>query len=512
MTVDARLLRMFTHLLIGALLLLSQTNAQASERFSWNPPDHTVDVARPSCEGVDALKINTVEQLRFLSDSRYRVFCIEPGDYRSAGVQEIESVSGSSSSPRVIRLLGNSLVEPSAFAQAPLQLTPRLPPLYFRDSRHWVLDRLAFIDIDQKESTFPLRFFASSDIVLNSLRVQGNRLGIEFHHLSHDIVLQNSLIGDMDMDPVKGNDAVCVAFEGRYTDKGQDVEPVAIHDIKVVANEIYNCNDGVQLIWNEDAEHWPDFAGTLIAANDIYIDERRLTDCKGKLEPKGACACTENAVDIKAGSKSAAQPVVIRHNRFYGWRKTDSICNKQAQSWGTAISVHFVAAQNLRIEQNLFWNVVSGVSITKKTRDVEVLDNLFHTVPKAGPGNGVAIISYDTVSGVNISRNKVVQAHGWLSLLSTDTNLSCNVVNQSGPAIGVLSADSFAADNSYYQHTTPRFSSTGDVEVSLATQSADQTLCTELRPLTGKTPVCLTAAISTSQSPHACGGGYWSQH
>lgn len=476
----------------------------------WNPPDHTVAVDHPSCDASDAVLIDTPAKLGLLADRRYRVFCIAPGDYRSAGVQNIDAVSGNAFSPRVIQMLGSDEITPAAFAQTPVEELALLPPLYFRDSHHWILDRLAFIDIDSAEGTYPLRFFASSNMVLNRLRVEANRHGIEFHHLSHDIVLQNSLIGDMDMDFERGNDAVCVAFEGRYTDKGQDSESSVIHNIRVVANEIYNCNDGVQLIWNEGSKHQPDFSGTLIAANDIYVDERRLTDCKGNLDPKGPCACTENAVDIKAGAKSSSRPVVIRHNRFYGWRKTDSICNRDARSWGTAISVHLSAAQNIRIEQNIFWDVVSGVSLTKKAHRIEVLDNLFHTVPKTGPGNGIAIVSYEQVAEVNIARNRIFKAHKWLSLLSKQTTLSCNIVNLSGEAIGKLSDGSVADRNSYYQHPKPRFKSSSDVRKEHYLMANDTELCTTIYPLSGARELCLLQAASTTESEHACGSGYWS--
>ncbi|MGB0865574.1 MAG: hypothetical protein ACPGSC_03650 [Granulosicoccaceae bacterium] len=482
--------------------------AASAERLNWQPPDHTVAVDLPDCDARDAVLIDSPAKLGLLSDRRFRIFCLAPGDYRSAGVQEITAVSGRAMAPRVIRLLGDEL-SPAAVAQAPLSQLAMLPPLYFRDTRHWVLDSLAFIDIDTPAGTFPLRFFASRDIVMNRLRVQGNRHGIEFHHKSRDITLQNSLIGDMDIDQDKGNDAVCVAFEGRYTDRGKDVEPSIIHNVRVVANEIYNCNDGVQLIWNHDARHWPDFAGTLIAANDIYIDKRRLTNCAGGLDEKGECACTENAIDLKAGSYSTTEPVVVRHNRFYGWRRTDSKCNPDANSWGTAISVHFKAAQNIRIEQNLFWDVVSGVSIVRDAKDIAIVDNLFHTVPKAGTGNGIAIVSYDTVKDVEISRNRVVQAHRWLSVLSKNTTLSCNIVSLSGQAMGKLGAGAAIDRNSYYEQPKPLFKSTGDKMAEHHLAAKDTELCTLIQPLSGSSQLCLPHAASTVQSEHACGGGYW---
>lgn len=491
-------------------MLIIAAPAFATDQLDWNPPDHTVAIDLPDCEARDAVLIDTPAKLSLLSDRRYRVFCIAPGDYRSAGAQKIEAVSGNTFAPRVIQMLGPIDPAAAAIAQTPLEDLALLPPLYFRDSHHWVLDRLAFINIDTVKGAFPLRFFASSNIVLNRLRVEQNRHGIEFHHRSHSITLQNSLIGDMDMDFENGNDAVCVAIEGRYTDKGKDAESAVIHDIRVVANEIYNCNDGVQLIWNEDAKHWPDFSGALIAANDIYIDERRLTDCNGNLNENGGCACTENAIDIKAGAKSSSRPVVIRHNRLYGWRKTDSLCNEDAQSWGTAISVHYAAAQHIRIEENLFWNVVSGVSLTKDAHNIAVINNLFHTVPKAGKGNGIAIVAYKKVSGISIERNRIVKAHKWLSLLSQQTTVSCNVVNLSGEAMGRLDSGSSVDRNSYYQHPEPLFKSGGDVRKEHYLQANDTELCTTIRPLSGASELCLPQAASTAKSEHACGGGYWS--
>ncbi len=484
-------------------------SAQAQPRMDWQPLLPTVAVELPSCEAADALIIRHPRQLRWLHSQRYRVFCFAPGDYRSAGAQRLTAISGSDGRPRVLRLLGDELASPSAFAQAPAAELALLPPLYFRDSQHWVLSQLAFVNIDTRAGTFPLRFFNSNHVLMDSLRVQGNRHGIEFHHGSHHITLQHSLIGDMDMDKRRGNDAVCVAFEGRRTDRGLDAEAPVIRDIHVLANEIYNCNDGVQLIWNKGHQYKPDFSGTLIAGNDIYIDQNRLSNCKGKLDPAGDCACTENAIDIKAGAERASDPVVIRHNRFYGWRKTDSSCNPDADSWGTAISVHYEAAKHLLIEKNLFWNVVSGVSLTHEASDVAVVDNLFYNVPKAGPGNGIAIVSYDGVDGVEIARNRVVEANNWLSLKSKNTSLSCNIISQSGPAVGAFDGAGSAQRNSYYQHGERRFKARDDVQLPHRLAAEDVDMCFTLRPLSGARELCLPRAASSPKSPHACGSGYW---
>lgn len=501
-------IKLFSVVLLAAALLAPPLSAAPSAPLTWQPPALAEAVELPDCDAEGAVIIDSPSELALLADPRYRVLCVAPGDYRSAGVQHIEAVSGRPGAPRVLRLL-TAPRPPAQAMRAPLSQQALMPPLVFRDVSHWLLDGLAFIDIDAPTGTYPLRFFASSDLLLNRLRVEGNRHGIEFHHRSHDITLQNSLIGDMDMDSARGNDAVCVAFEGRYTDKGQDAESAVVRNVRVLANEIYNCNDGVQLIWNRDAQHQPDFSGTLIAGNDIYIDARRLTDCKGRLDPDGDCACTENAIDLKAGALSPSDPVVIRHNRFYGWRKTDTACNPGARSWGSAISVHFKAAQHIRIEQNLFWDVASGVALTHHAAQIVVADNLFHTVPARGGGNGVAIVSYEDVDAVEITGNRIVGAHKWLSLLSTRTHLSCNVISESGAAMGQLLDDSQAERNSYYGLASPRFTSVDDRFSDSYLDAGDGALCTTVRPLSRARRLCLERAVSSRDSEHACGGGYW---
>ncbi len=494
-------------LLLGLSSVLTQ--AAAETRVDWQPPEHGVAVELPSCQAADAFIVRHPYQLRMLRSTRYRVFCIAPGDYRSAGEQELFALSGRAGAPRVIRLLDAPSLSRRAFAQAPEEQLALLPPLHFRESHHWLLSQLAFVDIDTRKGSFPLRFFNSSHVVMDNLRVQRNRHGIEFHHLSHDIVLQHSLIGDMDMDAKHGNDAVCVALEGRRTDRGLDAETPVIRNIRIVHNEIYNCNDGVQLIWNKGHRHQPDFAGTLIAGNDIYIDAARRSNCNGQLDPKGDCACTENAVDIKAGSPRADQPVVIRHNRFYGWRNTDSRCNPDADSWGTAISVHYEAAQHLRIEENIFWDVVSGVALTHDSHHITVANNLFYGIPKVGAGNGIAIVSYDTVDEVVILANQVVDAHSWLSLRSNNTNLSCNVISDSGRAAGVLRRGGSAWRNSYYRHSEPRFRGAGDLRLSRRSRDEEVELCSTAQPLSSPRRFCLSGAFAHGSIPVGCGQSYW---
>ena len=109
-------------------------------------PDDTaaIPVALPGCDDDATVKrIVTPADLSSLNDAAFRVFCIAPGDYRSAGRVEV-TADGAEGAPRVLRYYDPDA--PADESTHPYHMAPArralLDRLTFSDAHHWVVDRV----------------------------------------------------------------------------------------------------------------------------------------------------------------------------------------------------------------------------------------------------------------------------------------------------------------------------------------------------------------------------------
>jgi len=466
--------------------------------------DYSVPVVLPGCDAPDAVRISTSSQLVLLSDPNFRVFCIEPGDYRSAGTVTVNDVDGSAAAPRFIRYDATGTGEDDTLFDSPLSELAMMPNLVLIDSDHWVIDRLAFINVD---STYPIKLDNSESVVINRIRMQQNRTGIGFYDGSHESSVQNSLIGDMDLDLVNGNDAVCVALRGKHS-AGTDIN---IHDVKIVNNEIYNCNDGIQLIHDFGLSYTADFQGALIAGNDIYIDSSRYSDCNGNLTPSGPCACTENAIDLKTGSYNAVNPVLVTDNRMWGWRRTDRICHSTGSSWGTAIDAHF-AVGHTHITKNVMWDNARGIALVAGVWDVLIEDNIIRNTFSGFNNEGYALITADGANRTTVRKNHIVNSVKWVSAGSPDSRYECNVLIDAGNAVGSTGSGTTTSSNAYFNSGIGALGSGTDLIEGSASEAEMGQLCVSVSPMRvpGGQEICLAGVLSTGAFDMGCGSPHWS--
>ncbi len=509
--------------------------------------NHSLPVTLPACDA-NAVRINTPSELRLLESSNARVFCIAPGDYRSAGAQGpiiIKGKHGSADAPKVIQLDNSSLNFNDVIFDLSTSKLALLPAISFVDSSHWIVDRMAFINVNQYQTRVTaIELHASPDIILSRLRIEKNANSVSFYHLSHRSVLQNSLIGrSAGLIP----DSVCIGLVGGLVFSGSDSsrklnEPSngasRIFNAGIYNNEIVNCNDGIMLFWDprertreshiyNSPSYWPDYQGTVIAGNDIYIDSSLRTNCYGAPSTTGICARAENAIDLKAGSKNATKPVRITDNRMWGFRKADGT---SLSDQGVALSLHFIATKNIEISENVIWDSGSGIGITRGVSAVTIHNNILHKMFYDGgrrpiygnTGLPFAIGDLEPYFGatrdIEISENHVVDSGGpWIIVNQVpNATVDCNVVIAGSASDAWFNTrkntNARIGKNSLYGGVRGyNLEPAGSVLRSskAAAKMVGKCFRVGVASRSGGQQVCLDRVLSTRSSPHACDSETW---
>jgi hypothetical protein len=137
---------------------------------------------------------------------------------------------------------------------------------------------------------------------------------------------------------------------------------------RVLDNEIYDCNDGFGVTWDEYGPNpFMECVGLLVEGNDIYLTETRRTD-------DTAYGLAENGIDIKAGPRTQAEPLKFARNRIWGFRR--SVPGAGSGSIGSAVTIHR-AAQRILFEHNVIFDC--PVAFQEVLRDTDPED------PEQGP-------------------------------------------------------------------------------------------------------------------------------
>lgn len=505
---------------------LTNPNVQADHYPGTQNYSKEVDL--PSCDGADALRISTPAGLAQINTSGHRVYCIAPGDYRSFGTLAISAAGGTAEEPKVVRFESSEFDDSDEIFTADISKLARMPMLDIRNTSHWVFNRLAW----EGTSGMPIRMAGATDIVIDRIRLTNNWRGIEFQHGTNDSYLQNSYIGNQIIPQGSGNDGVCVAFIGHYRQAsfGGNIDynfPVVARGNHIVNNEIFNCNDGIQTVWMPQYSNEPNFQGTVMAGNDIYIDDRVYTNCYGSKDSSGPCAFTENAIDLKGGSLDASDPMLIFDNRMWGWRDTDSNYNSPANSHGTAISTHFNPVQNVEIYENVFWDIPSAVSFTRGSKDSIIRDNVIKNVTGESHNSGIGVViysdpydydspgDYGNVTGMTVEKNHIINTDApWLSMSATNSTVRCNVVANGGSwtaLSGPWATGATVGQNTFYNTNSGGLSASSDTVLPSFAGANMGELCFKVKQASvpGGEQVCLADVLDTPASPNTCASDYW---
>ena len=383
-------------------------------------------------------------------------------------------------------------------AKLPASKQALLRSLRLDNASHWIVRRLSIVDTPSSELAVVVDA-GSSFNTLDALRVEHFYRGIDIMPNAHNNTIQNSLVGNMKIS--RGVDGVCIGLQG-YTTRGSGIR---ILGTRILNNEIFNCVDGVQAIVNTTRTYTKDFSGTLISGNDIYLTRALYSNCSGRRDRNGECACAENGIDLKSGSENASRPFVVSGNRIWGWRRTDTGCGGSGSAGDAIIAHHHV--KNTKIEHNIIFDAPLGVTLLRGADGTRVTGNLFYDVHSRGT-MGVPLATERGVSHVTFNGNTIVKAKSWATLETTTSSLECNVVIDSGSPTGSRSNNRIGR-NSYYNTDPGWLGGNGDVVLDTAKDSGNSERCFDIKRISGAKRFCIPHGQSTSKSPHnACASQY----
>jgi hypothetical protein len=446
-------------------------------------PGYDLPVVLPACSTSDpeVRMIQSGADWATVNDPSARVFCVHPGNYTAQG-QITLSADGTASAQRYLRYYdpgGLSAGHPVSQAEAERAI---VRGLRFTGATHWIVDGLTFRETTR---TTLVTFDASSrDNVLNRVLIEGGGNGggqLQFGSSSYN-TLQNSVLRRTARSP--GNDCHCVVLGGST-------------GISIVANEIYDCaGDSVQI-------HPEGGEGSLIADNDLYITPALYSDCDGNLDPSGACACAEGALDIKgvlfdvATSAPEAKWVEILDNRMWGFRQTDVACGGSG-SPGEAVVIHTTDASDFVLMRgNMVFDAGQGLVLSAETDRISVIGNVFYKQL-----SGRAITCYEG-DNHELYFNTFIDSAIYATIGSSAarTDFQCNVVITGSEPGGALAADAVADYNAYYDAVAIE-DGEHDLGFATAAEARNEDLCFTIKRWTDPSEYCVPNGHTTSESPH----------
>lgn len=418
-----------------------------------------------------------------INDPSYRVFCVHPGDYTTAGNIQLTE-SGASGHERWIRYYDpeDPIDDRHPVKRGESELAI-IDTMIVADADYWVVQELTV----RGDWTVVRVDGGSEHNVFDRLLVEGSR--VQIRDGAHDNTLQNSVVRDAPMVP--NSDRVCVILSGA-TSGGE----VGIHGTRIVNNEIVDCTDSIQLYRPDGSSHLIDFGDTIIDQNDMYLTTATYSDCSGNLDPQGDCACAENAVDIKAAGSGSDNLVTVSNNRMWGWQRTDTDCGGTG-SWGTATVVHQGAQYSLH-QGNIVWDSARGMTLGNDHHSA--IDNVLVRIENPVDDQGFALLLMGPSS--EAYRNVVVDSHDWGQVQGPDADWRCNTLISSGSGRGTPGSGVIADYNFYYDSTQLALPGDHDIVHDQAADANHADLCFLAKRWTGPEEVCLGNAAPTDTSPH----------
>ncbi len=315
------------------------------------------NIVLPQCDAnnPEVQFIKTTADWSRINDSAKRIFCVSPGNYTSLGAITL-TADGTADNRRYIVLNNGNDVHPGKMAesqQANVQFV-------LSGANYWVIDRMSNL---HNRSLHAIEIKGQSKYnILNRLNIDDfYKYAITLYHLSHNNTLQNSRIANQSLAGRKA-DGVGIFFQNDVNWKNATY----IYNTKIINNEFKDNSDAIQLIrrWSDYANNIPvvtGYDGTIMDSNKIYVSPATYTNCSGTITPTGSCSYSENAIDMKAGSDNANNPIVITNNIMWGYRKADST-SSSLSSWGDPVIAHY-GVNNVIIEDNIIFDNDRGIGV-----------------------------------------------------------------------------------------------------------------------------------------------------
>lgn len=305
---------------------------------------------------IDKKHFSSWEDCQFNTND-YQYFLIRPGDYRSWGTLSLEQ-SGTKAKKRVICYYNPtqaaSFIEEHPAQRAKSSRELIIESINLSSASHWIIHGLTFRGHSQVSSSGVIggesnRINANSNhnVIDKCLFEEVAKKGTLRINWSNYNTIQNCVIRNAIPNPKADNIGIGV--------KGGNLNAIGN---RIINNEIYDCTDGVQLVYNKKTVRNGYTPGTIVANNDIYLTEKMYRNT-----PNGQFACAENAIDVKVGGRydSPEEYVHIVNNRIWGFRATDTSCGGSGSS-GKAIGTH-MKANYIYIKNNTIFDCNDGIHL-----------------------------------------------------------------------------------------------------------------------------------------------------
>jgi hypothetical protein len=390
--------------------------------------------------------IKEQEDWQVLNNQSKRIFCVKPGKYHKSEVI-IKNSSGTKEEPKYIILDNGNDEHPAKLSSKQIASVD----LHFESSNYWIVDRMSSIG-SRSVYDAPILFKNSSNNIINREFTNWSSGGVLIRNGSHNNTIQNSRFQNMSKIGAK-EDRVCILF---LPTRGFN----EMKNTHILHNELHNCSDGIQPLWGQGID--VNYEGTVIYGNDISVDSNIYTDCHGHYDKNGKCSYSENAIDMKAGSKNPDNKILIKKNRLWGFRKADETGSK-IQDPGAALVVHYGTA-NIVISENIIFDSARGIQIDDKSvakhaiLDSEITNNYISN-----------IFEYPLV--VNEAKNILVSKN---SIINSPNNFWL-VLNRSED---ILATDNkiINSSNNLYQQNTRRIKEENSIKYNKVTRENLKTL------------------------------------
>ena len=458
----------------------------------------------PGACDVVITQANAATTLGQLNDASRRVFCVDPGDYRSAG-KLLLTASGTSSSRRFLRFHA-----PLGAHQKAIHRTQRaiFESIQLVQASWWVIQGIV-VEPQDPATVFLMKVDGGDHNVLDGNLIDASQQWNETRHVGVAIASWQS-------DPATYNSVQAnVVRGGNRSRLGLDYTGIAVSSSvyaganndfnKILDNEIYDWGDGIQLSGDTTCSNAGRPRGTWIEGNDIYITAAKRADClTGLPDPGGECSCSEDGIDLKVDPGSEARFWTrITNNRLWGFRPTAQVSCGGSGSNGQAITAGNTCPGHVFVGNNVIMDVTTGVLVHGS--QWILAGNLFHDVRNAGEVGGSAIHPSPLATGLEIQFNTVVGVDDAYDDASKKTDTRCNAVIGNFGLLGPgnpRGSEHLTRYNFLYDSPMSNFVGTTNQTFVSAEESQGQDYCFWRKRWTQLQFLCIPLGHTTPDSPH----------
>jgi len=446
-----------------------------------------VDVAALGKRACDQ-KITTSTQWSSINWSNNTI-CIEAGDHTPKGTLTIpSSASDKPGNYKVLRYSRANDTDDEPWNQSG-ENQATVKQIVVTGS-YWIIHRIRIARTDSGSTE------TYGNNIWNRMLIENSTVRL-FRFRGVGDTLQNSVIRKAGDDFTPATDEHCTDTSGGDVTNG-----------RLVNNEIYDCTgDAFQ---NNKGTN---LSGFVVENNDMYVSKDYLAPAQA------GRACAEQGIDIKTPGATPENPAKIIHNRFWGFKRTDTNCGGTGSNGeGIIVNGEVIPTDFILIQDNIFYDMPAAVGIN------------------AGSGGNVSIIGnviynmYDAVSSTQglklqdsfnteVYLNTIIKSSdSWARVEGTGNDYRCNVVIDSGPHSGFLSSGAQADYSVYYDVAGTKLDATAiDNILSTRANSKAYSLGDIIRTGSNPTTSCtatndsdcflyriITAGTSAASNPGYC--------